>query len=192
MKKNFLVSACFGLVALMSLTSCAKEVTVDDAKAQANKYSASTVSEKYTSGKITLTCKITDVKGDKVSAAIALSGYKDGTTTTDVSVPSTEMITSAMLVEVNSDLSKNSSSDSGDYYKYSTKFYLDGSALSYKCELSSQITLLNIKTVTESSSSYNYNSDGLFVGSSVSIHEKIGDDNEFRITATSTVEWKTK
>jgi hypothetical protein len=123
MKKRLAIVA-LGLVSIMSLASCSKEVTAEEANKQANSYSQTDAEAKYSGGQLKTEMTITSDNA-KVQAALTILGYESGKTYSTTISASIVVITDAELKSVAS-----------DYGSEHVKYYIDGSAVSAKVDYS--------------------------------------------------------
>jgi hypothetical protein len=183
MRKQLAVIS-LGLVGLLSLASCAKEVSVSDAKAQANKYDANAVSEKYSGGTVISKAKINKATG---IFELMTGQYKDSTGTITVS---SEFITSAMIDSSTKDESAALSTDPAA--TVSTKFYLNGSALSIKQSLSYTTTANGLTVSVSEDFAMSGNNEGLIVSTYAHLIANAGNTNAMDVELTANVTWTTK
>jgi len=126
MKKRLAIVA-LGLVSIMSLASCSKEVTAAEAKKQADTYSQDDASAKYSGGQAKAEMTITS-DNEKVKAALTLLGIESGKTTATTISTDIVVITSADITEF-----------AAEYDSQYIKYYINGSAVSVKANYSGTI-----------------------------------------------------
>ena len=119
MKKRLAIVAV-SLVAVLGMTSCAKEVTAEEANKQANSYSQDDASAKYTSGTLSTSTTITS-DNKKIQAILTLADMESGKTYTTSATAPVTVITSATLT-----------SFTASYESDNIKYYIDGSSVSVR------------------------------------------------------------
>jgi hypothetical protein len=161
MRKQILSSVVLGVVAVLTLTSCAKKVSEADAEAQANKYSQSTVDGKYSGATVKTVTNTTKATGTFETLGYA-TGKKEDSESGSATVVTADEIKAAYTA-----------------YGDNITFYLKGSALSYKiASTTSETTLVTTKVAMVTSGDASYDSDGLPASSNMTVKMTIGTSSE--------------